>query len=94
LRDARQAAGPLDSLPRSGDSAAGGRQISLELSAVNHIAASPRPGGGFSLLFRGPREPALPQATYLFTDKSNSYEIFIVPVAADAAGRLYEAVFN
>ncbi|MBZ9717349.1 hypothetical protein LB519_05770 [Mesorhizobium sp. AD1-1] len=73
---------------------AGGKQIPLELSAVKPIAASPRPGGGFSLLFRGPRDIALPQATYLFTGESGSHEIFIVPVAADAAGRLYEAVFN
>ncbi|MER9553474.1 hypothetical protein [Mesorhizobium sp. M0322] len=73
---------------------AGGRQIPLELSAVKPIAASPRPGGGFSLLFKGPREIALPQATYLFTGESGSHEIFIVPVAADATGRLYEAVFN
>ncbi|MFC3326528.1 DUF6916 family protein [Mesorhizobium cantuariense] len=73
---------------------AGGRQVSLELSAVNPIAASPRPGGGFSLMFRGPRETALPQATYLFTGRSGTHEIFIVPVAADATGRLYEAVFN
>jgi hypothetical protein len=73
---------------------AGGQQIPLELSAVNPIAASPRPGGGFSLLFRGPREIALPQATYLFTGKNGTHEIFIVPIAADAAGRLYEAVFN
>ncbi|WP_245267612.1 hypothetical protein [Mesorhizobium sp. WSM1293] len=73
---------------------AGGKQIPLELSAVKPIAASPRLGGGFSLLFRGPRDIALPQATYLFTGESGSHEIFIVPVAADAAGRLYEAVFN
>ncbi|WP_292662315.1 hypothetical protein [Mesorhizobium sp.] len=73
---------------------AGGQQIPLELSAVKPIAASPRPGGGFSLLFKGPRDIALPQATYLFTGESGSHEIFIVPVAADATGRLYEAVFN
>ncbi|UVK56051.1 hypothetical protein DBIPINDM_002627 [Mesorhizobium sp. AR02] len=73
---------------------ASGRQVSLELSAVNPIAASPRPGGGFSLMFRGPRETPLPQATYRFTGNGGEHDIFIVPVAADAAGRLYEAVFN
>ncbi|WP_404925752.1 DUF6916 family protein [Mesorhizobium sp. ORM16] len=73
---------------------AGGRQIALELSAVNRIASSPRPGGGFSLLFKGPRETALPQATYRFADSGATHDIFIVPVAADATGRLYEAVFN
>ena len=72
----------------------GSGQIALELSAVNRIASSPRPGGGFSLMFRGPRDIALPQATYRLAGKSGVHEIFIVPVAADAAGRLYEAVFN
>jgi hypothetical protein len=73
---------------------AGGQRISLELSAVNRIAASPRPGGGFSLVFRGPREIALPQATYRLAGNGAVHDIFIVPVAVDAAGRLYEAVFN
>ncbi|WP_214473888.1 hypothetical protein [Mesorhizobium sp. dw_380] len=72
----------------------GSGQIALELSAVNRIASSPRPGGGFSLLFRGPRETALPQATYRLAGNGVVHDIFIVPVAADAAGRLYEAVFN
>lgn len=74
--------------------AAGDRQISLELSAVKRIAFSPRPDGGFSLLFKGPRETALPQATYRFTGNGEVHDIFIVPVAADATGLLYEAVFN
>jgi hypothetical protein len=73
---------------------AGGQTIMLELSAVKPIANSPREGGGFTLMFKGPREVALPQAIYRFTGKSGAHEIFIVPIAADAAGRLYEAVFN
>lgn len=73
---------------------AGGEPISLELSAVNPIPGSPRPGGGFSLMFRGPRETPLPQATYRLTGTSGVHDIFIVPVAADATGRVYEAVFN
>jgi hypothetical protein len=73
---------------------AGGQTIVLELSAVNPIANSPREGGGFTLMFKGPREVALPQAIYRFTGISGTHEIFIVPIAADAAGRLYEAVFN
>ncbi|TPK71806.1 hypothetical protein FKO01_50250 [Mesorhizobium sp. B2-3-3] len=72
----------------------GERPIALELTDVRAIPASPRPGGGFSLLFRGPRDVALPQATYSLAGKGGAHDIFIVPVAADAAGRLYEAVFN
>ncbi|MDF2389226.1 hypothetical protein JMG10_47905 [Nostoc ellipsosporum NOK] len=73
---------------------AGEQRISLELSAVTRITSSPREGGGFSLMFRGPREIPLPQATYRLTGNGVAHDIFIVPVAADAAGRLYEAVFN
>ncbi|MER8567287.1 hypothetical protein NKH85_00370 [Mesorhizobium sp. M0924] len=73
---------------------AGGQTLTLELSAVQPIANSPRDGGGFMLLFTGPRDAALPQAIYRFNGKSGAHEIFIVPIAADAAGRLYEAVFN
>ncbi|MEI9415168.1 DUF6916 family protein [Mesorhizobium sp. Cs1321R2N1] len=72
----------------------GERSIALELTDVRPIPASPRPGGGFSLLFKGPVDVALPQATYSLAGKGCTHDIFIVPVAADAAGRVYEAVFN
>lgn len=72
----------------------GDRPVALELTDIRPIADSPRPGGGFSLLFKGSLETALPQATYSFSGKGGPYEIFVVPVAADATGRLYEAVFN
>ena len=70
------------------------RPVVLELVEIRTIASSPRAGGGFSLLFKGPRETALPQAMYRFTGSGIADDIFIVPVAADAAGRFYEAVFN
>ncbi len=113
---------PLDSLRRSGDSAAGsrqseancmasasdfeqavgsvftaeigGRMVSLELTAVRQIAASPRTGGGFTLLFKGPRDIGLPQAIYHLTSDAITDDIFIVPVSGDATGYVYEAVFN
>ncbi|KAA3451338.1 hypothetical protein C7I87_06990 [Mesorhizobium sp. SARCC-RB16n] len=72
----------------------GERSIALELTDIRPIPASPRPGGGFSLLFRGPGDAALPQAIYSLAGKSGTHDIFIVPVAADATGRVYEAVFN
>ena len=53
---------------------AGGQTIVLELSAVNPIANSPREGGGFTLLFRGPRDVPLQQAIYRFTGKSGAHE--------------------
>ena len=73
---------------------AGGQTIVLELSTVNPIANSPREGGGFTLLFRGPRNIALPQATYHLTGDAIADDIFIVPISVDAAGYVYEAVFN
>lgn len=73
---------------------ADGKAIALELSAVKPIASSPREGGGFTLLFKGPREAPLPQAVYRFVRNGSSHDIFIVPVSADATGYVYEAVFN
>ena len=50
---------------------------------------------GFALLFRGPREPVLPQETYPITHPSlGTLEIFIVPVGLEAGGALYEAIFT
>jgi hypothetical protein len=71
-----------------------GKMVALELSAVKRIANSPRDGGGFSLLFKGPREMLLPQATYRFVGSELAHDIFIVPVSQDATGYAYEAVFN
>jgi hypothetical protein len=47
----------------------------------------------FSLLFRGPQSPALPQTTYGLR-ASDGYEtaLFLVPVGLDEKGHLYEAV--
>ncbi|OBQ63358.1 DUF6916 family protein [Mesorhizobium erdmanii] len=73
---------------------AGGRQLSLELTQVRRIEASPRDGGGFTLLFKGPRDIRLPQAIYHFAGDTIADDIFIVPVSVDATGYHYEAVFN
>jgi hypothetical protein len=48
----------------------------------------------FSLLFRGPAEPVLPQQIYRLEHESiGPLEIFIVPVSHDQSGTIYEAVF-
>lgn len=48
----------------------------------------------FSLLFRGPPEPILPQAIYALEHATLGVsEIFLVPLAPDADGTRYEAVF-
>lgn len=67
------------------------------------IEVTPRgradPNGGrrqaFSAVFRAPREPVLPQGIYPVQIAAlGSLDLFLVPVGQDAAGTLYEAVFN
>jgi hypothetical protein len=76
---------------------------SLELELVESRLLDPDapaqdPSGArapFSLLFRGPAEPILPQATYRLEHRSvGAIEIFIVPIAGDETGTSYEAVFG
>jgi hypothetical protein len=76
-------------------------RLDLELleSRLHEADAPPRdPSGGrapFSLLFRGPVEPILPQRIYRLEHHSlGAMEIFIVPIGQDATGTTYEAVFS
>lgn len=49
----------------------------------------------FTLIFDGPPEVELPQNTYwLEHEKRGRIPIFLVPIAADAERRIYQAVFN
>jgi hypothetical protein len=49
----------------------------------------------FTLTFRGPVEPVLPQRIYQVEHKSlQPLEIFVVPIARDDHGTIYEAVFG
>ena len=49
----------------------------------------------FSVLFRGPTDPALEQATYVLNHAElGDLPLFLVPIAADETSRTYEAVFN
>lgn len=58
---------------------------------------SPEPAAprrSFSLLFRGPGEPVLPQQVYrLEHDSLGAMEIFVVPVGPDTEGMRYEVIF-
>ena len=72
--------------------AGGDRQVDLELVDVTESAA---PGANrsaqFWIVFSGPPDPILPQATYeLEHPELGAFELFLVPIAA---GR-YEAVFT
>ncbi|HVS40436.1 MAG TPA: hypothetical protein VMS17_33065 [Gemmataceae bacterium] len=73
-----------------------GSALELELVEVTMMrgASDPR-GRPFSLLFRGPAAPLLPQRIYAMEhERLGRLEIFIVPIGRDAAGVRYEAVFN
>jgi hypothetical protein len=72
---------------------AGEAEHDLVLEAAEPLPASPREGGGFRLVFRGPREPVLPQAIYPLRTGDEAHEIFIVPIGQDGSGTQYEAVF-
>ena len=69
--------------------------VALVLESVTTLAD--RPGGRdpFSLLFRGPAEPLLLQSIRrLEHAQLGVLEIFIVPLAPDAGGARYEAIFS
>jgi hypothetical protein len=71
--------------------------LGLELSEA---ASSPAPPGDrgrppFTLLFRGPADLLLPQATYALAHAElGTVEIFIVPIGHSVDGVDYQAVFT
>lgn len=72
-----------------------GSGLALRLEAVRRLGAALREGGGFALTFLGPAAPLLQQAIYPLAHESlGTLDIFIVPVARDAEGLRYEAIFT
>lgn len=64
--------------------------VKLTLETI-HVTSSER----FTLHFRGPLEQQLRQATYVMDhDMLGRVAIFLVPIAKDQHGFLYEAVFS
>jgi hypothetical protein len=76
----------------------------LELTLVEVTPAAEEPARAaldaglrapFSIVFRGPSEPILPQQMYpLEHEELGELEIFIVPIGRDEQGVQYEAVFG
>ncbi|TFI57766.1 hypothetical protein E2493_13130 [Sphingomonas parva] len=66
----------------------------LHLDLVQPLPQAVREGGGFRLEFVGPTAPVLPQAIYALSRDGEQRDIFLVPVARDARGVRYEAIFN
>jgi len=49
----------------------------------------------FSIVFRGPRTPILPQRIYRVAHPEiGDFELFLVPIGPDEQGMRYEAVFT
>jgi uncharacterized protein DUF6916 len=73
----------------------GGAKVELVLvEATAQDAAPQMPRAQFSLLFHGPADPFLPQASYRFEHPSlGVLGIFIVPLGRDEHGTAYEAFF-
>ena len=68
--------------------------IVMELEEVKEGDTSPKIEL-FSLFFRGPSSPHLPQQIYsLEHDTMGTFEIFLTAVGTDQTGILYESVFH
>ena len=72
--------------------------LELELTQVKPIGTlgtEAETRQSFSLLFRGPIEPMLPQQLYELKNATlGKHQIFLVPIGPDENGMLYDATFN
>ena len=72
-----------------------GSVVELQLTQADRAPGEARPDNAFSLLFKGPPDPFLPQGIReLVHDELGSHAIFLVPVGQSEDGYLYEAVFT
>jgi hypothetical protein len=68
--------------------------IALELVSVSELRETPRQRM-YSILFRGPLEMPFQQGSFPLTHEAlGEATLFLVPVAREADGFRYEAVFN
>ncbi|HLL31454.1 MAG TPA: hypothetical protein VK403_10695 [Allosphingosinicella sp.] len=72
----------------------GEETVPFTLTRVQALRDSGREAGAFTLDWRGPSEPVLPQAIYTLRQGEDRFEMFIVPLGQDRDGARYEAVFN
>lgn len=71
------------------------RTPATTLEAVLDSTLAPDDPGGrpFSLVFRATAGPPLPQQTFTVEhEEIGTFDLFLVPIAADQKGTLYEAV--
>ncbi len=73
-------------------------QLELDEATEGAQPGGPGPHGEermqFSVVFRGPQAPVLPQATYRLSHADlGELDLFLVPISSDAEGTRYEAAF-
>lgn len=67
----------------------------LTLLSVKKLQGGTAELPAFSLIFRGPLAPALEQQIHTLEEADAlAHAIFLVPVARDADGMRYQAIFN
>lgn len=68
--------------------------VETELIVAEDLGSTPRQER-FSLIFRGPHQPILPQMIYRIEhDVMGTLNLFLVPIGVEEDGLRYEAVFN
>jgi len=70
-----------------------GPPVVLRLDRLETHARQAHVRDPFSLFFLGPPGDVLPQRTYRMEHKMGTLDVFLVPIAADENGVIYEAVF-
>ena len=72
----------------------GSPPLPLELTEVTEHSSSPQVES-FSLIFRGPLAPRLPQQIHKVEhDKLGAFDLFLVPIGLEKERMCYQAVFN
>jgi hypothetical protein len=70
-------------------------EVQLRLVEVRKLGQAHRQGSAFSLTFRSPPGPFLPQAIYPLQHPAlGVLELFLVPLGPKDGGNSYEAVFT
>jgi hypothetical protein len=68
--------------------------VTVELIHVSELCETPRQRM-YSLVFRGPLEQPFQQGLFpISNEKMGNGDLFLVPIAREADGYRYEAVFN
>jgi hypothetical protein len=73
-----------------------GERFELRLAAAAPTTLAPTDGPPpFSILFRGPLAPILPQQSYTIEHPTlGRFDLFLVPLGSDDRGARYEAAFT